>query len=122
MPNAGKVDVPCRRLSRPAEGRGLPPRCGRRWALPASGDELVVADIPGLIEGAHAGIGLGTRFLGHVERCRVLIHLIDGTIDDPAAAWRTVRAELLAYGAGLARKPEIRRAQQDRCAAGRRRL
>jgi len=71
------------------------------------GTELVVADIPGLIEGAHAGVGLGTRFLGHVERCRVLIHLVDGTIADPAAAWRTVRAELAAYGAGLAEKPEI---------------
>lgn len=69
--------------------------------------ELVVADIPGLIEGAHHGVGLGTRFLGHIERCRVLIHLIDGTIADPAAAWRTVRAELVAYGAGLAEKPEI---------------
>ncbi|MBX6324370.1 MAG: GTPase ObgE, partial [Rhodospirillaceae bacterium] len=71
------------------------------------GSEFVLADIPGLIEGAHAGAGLGTRFLGHVERCRVLIHLVDGTADDVAAAWRTVRAELEAYGATLAAKPEI---------------
>ena len=69
--------------------------------------EFVLADIPGLIEGAHQGVGLGTRFLGHVERCRVLIHLVDGTGDDPVAAWRTVRAELRAYGAGLTEKPEL---------------
>jgi GTPase len=71
------------------------------------GREFVLADIPGLIEGAHAGAGLGDRFLGHVERCRVLLHLVDGTGDDAGAAYRTVRAELTAYGAGLADKPEI---------------
>lgn len=70
-------------------------------------EELVLADIPGLIEGAHRGVGLGTRFLGHVERCRVLIHLIDGTQAEPAEAWRTVRNELAAYGEGLIDKPEI---------------
>jgi len=69
--------------------------------------EFVLADIPGLIEGAHEGAGLGHRFLGHVERCGVLRHLIDGTQDDPAAAYRTVRDELEAYGGGLAEKPEI---------------
>ncbi|HLB78931.1 MAG TPA: GTPase ObgE [Dongiaceae bacterium] len=69
--------------------------------------ELVIADIPGLIEGAHEGAGLGDRFLGHVERCRVLVHLVDGTGEDVAAAYRTVRAELAAYGAALAEKPEI---------------
>ncbi len=69
--------------------------------------DFVLADIPGLIEGAHEGAGLGTRFLGHVERCRVLLHLVDATSDDVAAAYRTVRAELKAYGAGLARKKEI---------------
>ena len=73
----------------------------------AGRDEFVLADIPGLIEGAHRGVGLGTRFLGHVERCRVLIHLIDGTQADPAAAWRTVRGELAAYGEGLLDKPEL---------------
>jgi len=68
---------------------------------------FVLADIPGLIEGAHEGAGLGDRFLGHVERCGVLLHLVDGTQEDPGAAYRTVRAELEAYGAGLADKPEI---------------
>jgi len=71
------------------------------------GREFVLADIPGLIEGAHEGIGLGDRFLGHVERCRVLLHLVDGTGEDASAAYRTVRAELAAYGHGLAEKPEI---------------
>lgn len=68
---------------------------------------VVVADIPGLIEGASEGTGLGTRFLGHVERCPVLLHLVDGTQDDVAAAYHTIRAELAAYDAGLAAKPEI---------------
>ena len=71
------------------------------------GREFVLADIPGLIEGAHEGIGLGDRFLGHVERCRVLLHLVDGTLEDAGAAYRTIRAELSAYGHGLAEKPEI---------------
>jgi GTP-binding protein len=66
-----------------------------------------LADIPGLIEGAHEGVGLGDRFLGHVERCRVLLHLIDGTEEDAGAAYRTVRDELAAYGQGLAAKQEI---------------
>jgi GTPase len=69
--------------------------------------DFVLADIPGLIEGAHEGAGLGDRFLGHVERCRVLLHLVDATDDDVASAYRTVRAELKAYGAGLARKKEV---------------
>jgi GTP-binding protein len=73
----------------------------------ADGREFVLADIPGLIEGAHEGVGLGDRFLGHVERCRVLLHLIDGTGGDAGAAYRTVRAELAAYGQGLAEKSEI---------------
>ncbi|MFC0409777.1 GTPase ObgE [Roseomonas elaeocarpi] len=70
-------------------------------------EEFVLADIPGLIEGAAEGAGLGTRFLGHVERCAVLLHLIDGTQADPVGAWRTVRAELEEYGGGLIDKPEI---------------
>jgi GTP-binding protein len=69
--------------------------------------DFVLADIPGLIEGAHEGAGLGTRFLGHVERCRVLLHLVDATGEDIAGAYRTVRAELKAYGGGLERKKEI---------------
>ncbi|AWK87397.1 GTPase ObgE [Azospirillum thermophilum] len=73
----------------------------------AGGEEFVMADIPGLIEGAHEGHGLGDRFLGHVERTRILLHLIDGTADDVAGAYRTIRTELEAYGGNLADKPEI---------------
>src|SRR6476660_8952397 len=69
--------------------------------------EFVLADIPGLIEGAHEGVGLGDRFLGHIERCRVLLHLIDGTGEHAGHAYTTVRAELEAYGHGIADKPEI---------------
>ena len=68
---------------------------------------FVLADIPGLIEGASEGAGLGTRFLGHVERCRVLLHLVDGTQEDVAGAYRTVRHELEEYGGGLADKTEL---------------
>lgn len=70
-------------------------------------EDFVIADIPGLIEGAHEGAGLGDRFLGHVERCAVLLHLVDGAAGSPVRAWRTVREELLAYGGGLASKPEL---------------
>jgi GTPase len=69
--------------------------------------EFVLADIPGLIEGAHEGAGLGDRFLGHVERCRALFHLVDGLSEDAAKAYRLVRAELEAYGHELVDKPEI---------------
>ncbi len=69
--------------------------------------EFVLADLPGLIEGAHEGAGLGDRFLGHTERCRVLLHLVDGTSEDTVAAYKTVRGELEAYGNGLEDKPEI---------------
>jgi GTP-binding protein len=71
------------------------------------GEEFVLADIPGLIEGAHEGKGVGDRFLGHVERCGVLLHLVDGTQDDVAGAYRTIRGELKAYGHGLAEKHEL---------------
>ncbi len=73
----------------------------------STSEEFVLADIPGLIEGAHEGAGLGDRFLGHVERCAVLLHLIDGAAGDVVKAWRTVRGEMAAYGGGLADKPEI---------------
>ncbi|MGR3463934.1 GTPase ObgE [Limimaricola sp.] len=69
--------------------------------------EFVVADIPGLIEGASEGRGLGDMFLGHVERCAVLLHLVDGTSGDPMADYRTIIGELEAYGGGLAQKPRI---------------
>ena len=73
----------------------------------AYGREFVLADIPGLIEGASEGVGLGDRFLSHVERCRVLLHLVEGTSEDAGEAYKTVRHEIEAYGHGLAEKPEI---------------
>ena len=73
----------------------------------AGEEEFIIADIPGLIEGAHEGAGLGDRFLGHIERCRVLLHLIDGTEEDVAEAYRIVRGELTSYGGGLDEKIEI---------------
>ena len=71
------------------------------------GREFVLADIPGLIEGAAEGAGIGDRFLGHVERTRLLLHLIDGSADDPLDSWRVVRGELEGYGEGLADKTEV---------------
>jgi GTP-binding protein len=73
----------------------------------SDGREFVLADIPGLIEGAHEGMGLGDRFLGHIERCRVVLHLVDGTGEHAGNDYNTVRAELEAYGEGLADKHEI---------------
>ena len=70
-------------------------------------ERFVIADVPGLIEGASEGAGLGARFLGHLERTAVLIHLIDATAEDPVGAWRAIRGELVAYGEGLADKPEL---------------
>ena len=71
------------------------------------GREFVVADIPGLIEGAAEGAGIGDRFLGHVERTRLLLHLVDGSAEDPLESWRIVRGELEGYGAGLDDKAEL---------------
>jgi GTP-binding protein len=73
----------------------------------STAEEFVLADIPGLIEGAHDGAGLGDRFLGHVERCAVLLHLVDGAAGDVVRSWRMVREELASYGGGLAEKPEL---------------
>lgn len=72
-----------------------------------TGDGTVFADIPGLIEGAHRGAGLGHDFLRHIERTRLLIHLVDLTAEDPIADWRTIQAELKAYGRGLSDRPQI---------------
>ena len=69
--------------------------------------EFVIADIPGLIEGAAEGAGIGDRFLGHVERTKLLLHLVDGSAEDPVAAWDVVRGELAQYGADLDAKPEL---------------
>ena len=70
-------------------------------------DEYVMADLPGLIEGAHEGVGLGDRFLGHAERCAAILHLVDGTTEDIALDYRTIHAELEAYGGGRVRKPTV---------------
>lgn len=109
LPNAGKSTW----LSRVSRARPkiadypfttLHPHLG---VVDVDGEPLVLADIPGLIEGAHAGVGLGSRFLGHIERCHALLHLVDGTSPDVDDAYQTVRDELAAYGAGLATKPEV---------------
>ncbi|MGI9170303.1 MAG: GTPase ObgE [Caulobacteraceae bacterium] len=73
----------------------------------STNERFVMADVPGLIESASEGAGLGTRFLGHIERTAVLIHMIDAAGDDPAGAWAAIRAELAAYGEGVAEKPEL---------------
>ncbi len=111
LPNAGKSTL-LRAVSaaRPKIGdypfTTLHPVLG---VVSVKGEEFVLADIPGLIEGAHLGKGLGDRFLGHVERCAVLVHLIDATQEPSAAAdaYQTVRQELTAYGGGLDKKPEL---------------
>ena len=78
------------------------------------GGEFVLADIPGLIEGAHEGHGLGDRFLGHIERCRILLHLVDAGCEHAGKAYKTVRHELEAYDAGIGGKAGDRRALEDR--------
>ena len=109
LPNAGKSSL-LARISRARPKIGdypfttLEPSLGM---VSIDDDSFVVADIPGLIEGAHEGTGLGDRFLGHVERCAVLLHLVDGGSDDVARDYRTIRTELRAYGHGIAEKPEI---------------
>jgi GTP-binding protein len=109
LPNAGKSTL----LSRASAARPkiadypfttLHPQLG---VVRVHDSEFVLADLPGLIEGASEGAGLGTRFLGHVERCAVILHLIDGTEDDVVGNYRLIRDELVAYGHGLADKPEI---------------
>ncbi len=109
LPNAGKSTF----LSATSRARPkiadypfttLVPQLG---VVGAGGREFVLADIPGLIEGASEGIGLGHRFLGHVERCRVLLHLVDGTEEDVSTSYKTIRGELEAYAEDLAAKEEI---------------
>jgi GTP-binding protein len=109
LPNAGKstfLAATCRAKPKIADFpfTTLKPQLG---VVHVDEREFVLADIPGLIEGAHEGAGLGDRFLGHIERCGVLVHLVDGTQDDVAGAYKTVRRELVAYGAGLEEKREL---------------
>ncbi len=109
LPNAGKSTFLARVSAAKPKIADYPfttlqPQLG---VVEIDGREFVLADIPGLIEGAHEGVGLGDRFLGHIERCRVLLHLVDGAGGDAGAAYKTVRAEVAAYGNGLADKPEI---------------
>ncbi len=109
LPNAGKSTfLACVSAAKPKIAdypfTTLNPQLG---VVEIDGREFVLADIPGLIEGAHEGVGLGDRFLGHVERCRVLLHLVDGTGGHAGEGYKTVRVELSAYGHGLADKPEI---------------
>jgi GTPase len=109
LPNAGKSTfLAATSAARPKIAdypfTTLTPQLG---VVETDGREFVLADIPGLIEGAHEGTGLGDRFLGHIERCRVLLHLVDGTGEHAGKDYKTVRAELEAYGGGLTDKPEI---------------
>jgi GTPase len=109
LPNAGKSTF----LSRVSAARPriadypfttLEPQLGM---VKIDAADFVLADLPGLIEGAHEGVGLGDRFLGHAERCGVILHLVDGTQDNVAKAYKTIRGELKAYGHALAEKAEI---------------
>src|SRR5438552_2117118 len=109
LPNAGKSTF----LSRVSAARPkiadypfttLEPQLG---VVKIDETDFVLADLPGLIEGAHEGVGLGDRFLGHAERCASILHLIDGTGDNIAKSYKTIRAELEAYGHGLEEKPEV---------------
>ena len=109
LPNAGKSTfLSVVSAAKPKIGdypfTTLHPQLG---VVAVDGREFVLADIPGLIEGAHDGIGLGDRFLGHVERCRVILHLVDAGGDHAGRDYRTVRRELEAYGGGIAEKREI---------------
>jgi GTP-binding protein len=109
LPNAGKSTF----LARVSQARPkiadypfttLVPQLG---VVRTDGTDFVLADLPGLIEGAHEGAGLGDRFLGHAERCGVILHLVDGTQSEIARAYKIIRGELVSYAHGLADKPEI---------------
>ena len=109
LPNAGKSTLINQITNTKAKVGAYPfttihPQLG---VVRHKGREFVLADIPGLIAGAAEGAGIGDRFLGHIERCKVLLHLIDATGDDPVEAWRTINQELEEYGAGLFEKPQI---------------
>ncbi len=122
LPNAGKSTFLARVSAAKPKIADYPfttlqPQLG---VVEIDGREFVLADIPGLIEGAHEGVGLGDRFLGHVERCRVLLHLVDGTGGDAGAAYKTVRAEICRLWQRSCRQAGNRRAEQGRRAERRR--
>ena len=109
LPNAGKSTLINKVTNAGAKVGAYPfttihPQLG---VVRHKGREFVLADIPGLIEGAADGAGIGDRFLGHIERCKILLHLVDATGDDPVSAWQTVCKELEKYGGGLSEKPQI---------------
>lgn len=109
LPNAGKSTFLARVTAAKPKIADYPfttlhPNLG---VVRSDGREFVLADIPGLIEGAHEGAGIGDRFLGHIERCGAILHLVDGTAEDVAGAYRIVRGELTAYGGGIGEKDEI---------------
>jgi GTP-binding protein len=109
MPNAGKSTFLSRVSAATPKIADYPfttlePQLG---VVKIDSTDFVLADLPGLIEGAHEGVGLGDRFLGHAERCSVILHLVDGTEENVAKIYKTIRAELKAYGQGLSKKPEI---------------
>jgi GTPase len=109
LPNAGKSSLLARVSAARPKIADYPfttmnPQLG---VVSLGNESFVLADIPGLIEGAHEGKGIGDRFLGHIERCNVLLHLVDATIEDPVEAYHSIRHELDAYDAGLEDKPEI---------------
>lgn len=109
LPNAGKSTFLSAVTSARPKIAAYPfttmhPHLGVAWV---NGREMVLADIPGLIEGAHEGVGLGDKFLKHVERCSVFLHLIDGTAEDVTATYKTIRRELELYNIKLAEKPEV---------------
>jgi len=109
LPNAGKSTLINKVTNADAKVGAYPfttihPQLG---VVRHKGREFVLADIPGLIEGAAEGAGIGDRFLGHIERCKILLHLVDATGDDPVEAWKTVSKELEKYGGGLSEKPQI---------------
>ena len=109
LPNAGKSTLINKVTNTDAKVGAYPfttihPQLG---VVRHKGREFVLADIPGLIEGAADGAGIGDRFLGHIERCKILLHLVDATGDDPVEAWQTVTKELEKYGGGLSEKPQM---------------
>lgn len=109
LPNAGKSTFlsSCTRAKPKIAAYPFTTLIPQLGVVKVEDSEFVLADIPGLIKGAHGGTGLGDRFLGHVERCRVLLHLVDGTHENVVEAYETIRNELTEYGLSLDQTPEV---------------